>query len=562
MTNLFGQDCPDLLSPTNGSTNVPVDSVITWEDITGVTGYIISLGTSSGGTDIVNNQATGAAPTFIPTLGLPENTQIFVTITLFFIDQPEIVCPSQSFTTENVTTVPDCTEIMTPTNGATNVNSATLIFWSYAPRATGYRITIETGIGLGDIENNLNVGNVLQFNPTPDLPFDTEIFVTIIPFNQYGEALGCITESFTTGPAAILPSCTTIISPADGAIGIPLTPLIEWTVVPDAAGYRLFIGRSPTENDVLDGGVFFTTSTFVLNFEPNSVYFIRIIPFNDAGDAIGCEQTSFATLLGCGPFFDADTGELVIINPELTLPETIGICLNEVPLILEAPDAADGFRWYQYNINDQAFIISDDSFVTINDPGIYIYEAYTYTNADGDQLECASSMDFEVVASEAPQLISLNVSNGINGLNVIVNVEGIGDYEYTIGEVGTYQDSNTFTNIPEDRDFIFVRDKNGCGSISIDLSNYRTKEGFPLFFTPNQDSFNDYWQYKASSDDDFVLEVIYVYDRFGKLVKSIDPKGPGWDGTLKGENMPTATFWYQALASNGQIFKGYFTLKR
>ncbi len=559
---LFAQECPDLLSPVNGATNVPVNATITWEDIPGVTGYIISLGTSPGATDIVNEQATGSSPFYNAPLGLPDNTQIFVTITLFFIDLPNIVCPSQSFTTEDVVTPPECTSLFSPEDSEIDVNVASIITWNYALGATGYRITIETAIGLGDIENNLDVGNVLSFNPNPDLPFDTEIFVTIVPYNENGQANSCITESFITGPAATLPSCATIISPADGAFDVPLTPFVEWTVVPNAVGYIVSIGRSPTENDVLDEGVFFTNSTFVINFEPNSVYFIRIVPFNDAGEAIGCGQTSFATLLGCGPYFDADTGELVVENPQLSLPETIGICLNDIPLILEAPDAADGYRWYAYNVNNQSFVISENSTIEIDEPGSYIYEAYNYIDADGEQFECATSMDFEVVASEAPQLVGVNLVELNPGLNITIEVSGIGDYEYALDDInGVYQDSNVFLNAPDGTTTVYVRDKNGCGTLTIDISIYRRKDGFPLFFTPNNDGFNDYWQFQPSSSDDFILEIINVYDRYGKLVKSIDPQSQGWDGSSRGERMNATTFWYQAITTDGREFKGYFALK-
>ena len=49
----YGQDCPTLTSPLNGDINVSVNTTITWQNIVGVTGYIISIGTTDGGTDII-----------------------------------------------------------------------------------------------------------------------------------------------------------------------------------------------------------------------------------------------------------------------------------------------------------------------------------------------------------------------------------------------------------------------------------------------------------------------------------------------------------------------------
>ena len=59
-----GQDCPNLIEPLAGATNVPVDTSISWEPVVGVTGYIISLGTTPGGTEIVNEQAVGNDTSF------------------------------------------------------------------------------------------------------------------------------------------------------------------------------------------------------------------------------------------------------------------------------------------------------------------------------------------------------------------------------------------------------------------------------------------------------------------------------------------------------------------
>lgn len=104
MPNAWGQDCPALLSPVEGATNVPVESSISWEPVVGVTGYIISIGTSPGDTDIVSEQQVGNDTIFTPPQGLPELTTVYVTLTLFFFNQDNIVCPSQAFTTEIIST--------------------------------------------------------------------------------------------------------------------------------------------------------------------------------------------------------------------------------------------------------------------------------------------------------------------------------------------------------------------------------------------------------------------------------------------------------------------------
>ena len=212
--------------------------------------------------------------------------------------------------------------------------------------ADGYFITLGTASGIGDIINNFDVGNTLQFNPLLNFPPLTEIFVTIIPYNENGFNNTCIEVSFTTGNVSALPNCSYLISPIDGETNVPLSPLLEWEAIAGAIGYKVFIGSSPFENDILEGSIFFTNSTFVLNFEPNNIYFIRIVPFNDSGDAIGCLQETFSTILGCGPYYDPVSGDLITLNPEINFPEIIEICANQIPRVISSDNDADGHRWY------------------------------------------------------------------------------------------------------------------------------------------------------------------------------------------------------------------------
>ncbi|MEX0272999.1 MAG: Ig-like domain-containing protein, partial [Flavobacteriaceae bacterium] len=336
MGRLYAQECPSIQSPADGATGVPVDASISWTSVEGVPSYLISIGTTPGGTDIINGFNVGSATQFSPPLGLPQNTQLYVTLTLFFFDRPNIPCPSTTFTTQEVLTPPACTTVATPADGATGVNGATNISWNYTPTATGYRLHIGTTPGGGDILNNADVGNVLTYNPPTDFPPNSQIYVQVTPYNGNGPAIPqCNGSSFTTGDVAVLPNCTQLVSPYNGETNVPLTPFIEWEAVPNADGYRVTIGSSPFASDILDNASFSTNATLVIDFEPNRTFFITIVPFNTAGEAIGCSQEQFSTLVGCGPFYDPDSGELVSLHPEFDFPGTVGIC-QDSPTVLEA----------------------------------------------------------------------------------------------------------------------------------------------------------------------------------------------------------------------------------
>jgi gliding motility-associated-like protein len=54
--------------------------------------------------------------------------------------------------------------------------------------------------------------------------------------------------------------------------------------------------------------------------------------------------------------------------------------------------------------------------------------------------------------------------------------------------------------------------------------------------------------------------IIFIYDRYGKLITKINTNSDGWDGTLM--EMPSDDYWYTAKLQDGRETKGHFSLKR
>ncbi len=94
-------------------------------------------------------------------------------------------------------------------------------------------------------------------------------------------------------------------------------------------------------------------------------------------------------------------------------------------------------------------------------------------------------------------------------------------------------------DVPPGLNTVIINDKNGCG----------TSEpfeflvvGYPKFFTPNGDSFYDTWN--VFGIEELTNPVIYIFDRYGKLLKELDPS-LGWDGTYNGRNLPSSDYWFR-----------------
>jgi gliding motility-associated-like protein len=191
--------------------------------------------------------------------------------------------------------------------------------------------------------------------------------------------------------------------------------------------------------------------------------------------------------------------------------------------------------------------------ITVSSPGVY---SVTVTNTFG----CTKTRIITVNGSEIATLENIEVIDlsEINSISVIVS--GLGDYEYALNDVnGPYQDIGFFNNVPMGLYQLYIRDKNGCGLLGpIEIPVL----GIPKYFTPNGDGFHDYWNVKGVSLISNSNAIIYIFDRYGKLVKQLSAISAGWDGTYNGRPMPADDYWYSIEFEDERSAKGHFTLKR
>ena len=92
-------DCTSLISPDNGAKKVEVDTDLIWNNISGATGYFLSVGFTPGGEEIVANENIIGLTTYSFTEVFPENTKIYVRITPYGNNGLAEDCVEESFTT-------------------------------------------------------------------------------------------------------------------------------------------------------------------------------------------------------------------------------------------------------------------------------------------------------------------------------------------------------------------------------------------------------------------------------------------------------------------------------
>ncbi|MGK4567658.1 T9SS type B sorting domain-containing protein [Flavobacterium sp. 3HN19-14] len=86
---------------------------------------------------------------------------------------------------------------------------------------------------------------------------------------------------------------------------------------------------------------------------------------------------------------------------------------------------------------------------------------------------------------------------------------------------------------------------------------------YPKYFTPNGDGYHDTWNITTLKNQPDTK--IFIFDRFGKLLKEISSTGTGWDGTFNGKPMIADDYWFLVKYSEQGItkeFKAHFAIKR
>jgi len=326
-------DCTNLNQPLDGANDVVVTTDLSWDPISNADGYRLTVGTSAGGNDLVDDEDVGNTTTYEFSADLPEDAEIFVTITPYNNEGDATACSEESFDTELIPVPPVCTNLTSPANNATDVPIDTNLSWTPVANATGYLVIVGTTSGGIEVANNVDVGLNTTYDITDDLQEGRLHFVTIIPYNDEGDATACIEETFTTGSSTSPPSCVSLITPLNGATDVALDTNLSWNSSGTADGYNLRVGTTMGGSEIFDGDVGdVTTFDLPSDLPQSTVIYVDIIPYNANGDATGCIEDTFTT-----------SGPPVCTNLSNPLNVAVDIAID-TDLSWNAITNADGYR--------------------------------------------------------------------------------------------------------------------------------------------------------------------------------------------------------------------------
>lgn len=194
---------------------------------------------------------------------------------------------------------------------------------------------------------------------------------------------------------------------------------------------------------------------------------------------------------------------------------------------------------------------------------IHVFSAGVYTVTITNTAGCETRKQF-IVTSSGKAIIDDIIINDLHDNNIVTIIasapQGVDtQYTYSIDKPnGPFTESNVFEYVLTGLHTIYVYDTNGCGITTKEI----TVLSIPKFFTPNGDNTNETWNIDGINAKYYPKSNIYIFDRYGKLLAYVDPKGLGWDGTFKGAKLPADDYWFVLELDDGRVAKGHFSLIR
>jgi gliding motility-associated-like protein len=366
-------------------------------------------------------------------------------------------------------------------------------------------------------------------------------------------ATGVVTLTVAAGAIAASPAPYAVCdTDTDGVLNIDLATLFSTTVLAGQAPAGFSVTYYPTQADALAGTGALTPSSY--DAQTGTIYAVvtnttTLCPSTPAPIQITIEPLAKPVISAVGNNICVEWGTNALISG-LTLDSGL--------------DPADySFQWL---LNNVAITGATGATFDVTDP-VNGAGDYTVVATSLSALGCVSAPSpvFTVIKSGPAVAIGqgYSVSNAFGESQTItILVNGYGNYVYSLDGGPFVNNGGIFTDVSPGPHTVVVMDsnQNSCGQITINAIN---AINYPPYFTPNGDGIHDTWNIIGMETQPSTK--IYIFDRYGKLLKQISSTGNGWDGTFNGQPLPSTDYWFTVQYSEQGVakeFKAHFSLKR
>jgi gliding motility-associated-like protein len=234
------------------------------------------------------------------------------------------------------------------------------------------------------------------------------------------------------------------------------------------------------------------------------------------------------------------------------------LCLDDSDNLLNGPIELDtglndldfSFEW----ILDGDMIVASSASISAVEGGEYTVRATRVSTG------CVNTETTYVRESRVPDSYDIDITTDLfdKEHQVIVTADGTDQYWFRLDD-GPYVNSGRFNAVFPGPHTATIAERSGCGEIVVDIFVF----GYPDYFTPNADGIHDTWN--LIGGELLPGTKLYIFDRYGILLKQLSSDGTGWDGTFNGQPMPSGDYWFRieySFDGKQREASGHFAMKR
>lgn len=287
---------PTLLSPANNSTNIPLTPLMDWSNVSNADSYRIQIAANSNFTTTIVDQGNLTNSEFQVAASVLNYDNLYYW-RVNGTNSNGTGTWSNTYNFRTINFLPAAPVLVSPLNNSTGNSLTPALDWNDISDALHYNLQVATDTGFANMVVNQNNIIASQYNiPASLLNIGTAYYWRVNAVNGNGTGQWSARWRFTT---ISLPAVPVLVSPANGATQVILTPGLSWGTVPDAAGYNLNISLDSNFSTVIltAGNItnnFFNVPSALLNI--NTVYYWRVNAYNTLGTGQWSPDFRFTTI--------------------------------------------------------------------------------------------------------------------------------------------------------------------------------------------------------------------------------------------------------------------------
>ena len=229
------------INPTAGQANVDLTTPFTWTAPPGAQAYILLVGTTAQGSDLLNSGLLPATQTSLLPPALPGGRTLYATLLTE-------VAGAWNFQALTFTAAPLQAAFTYPLNGAANVDTTHLFTWSAIPQAQAFIVQVGTTAYGHDLANSGLLAKTANSFDVGALPTGRTLYASL--FTEAGGAWTVQLISFTAAAGE-----ATFAYPTSGQVNVSSSHPFSWSTIPAAQGYIVVIGTTANGVDVFNSGI-------------------------------------------------------------------------------------------------------------------------------------------------------------------------------------------------------------------------------------------------------------------------------------------------------------------